>query len=98
MKRPDLSIAIVRGKARVKAGEGFMYVAEWGDKDTIKVGHALNLERRVKELGCNGRYVRLVGSFPARIEVERAFHKRMRPLRIDGEVYPRSILVSEVAA
>jgi hypothetical protein len=98
MKRPDLSIAIARGKARVKAGEGVLYVAEWRDKNTIKVGHTIDLERRIKELGIHREYVRLLGSFPAPIEVERAFHKRMRPFQIEGEVYPRAVLTEDAAA
>lgn len=88
--------AIRLGKARVAAGDGFMYVAEWRSRDVIKIGHALNVERRIKEFSIGG-YCRLLGSFPASIVAERAFHKRMRAHQVDGECYSRDWLITQAA-
>ncbi len=92
-----LASAIAAGKARARDGEGFLYVAEWRHDQQIKIGHAINLERRLKELGCNGQHVRLLGYFPAAISVERAFHKRFRSHRINGECYSRDWLLERAA-
>lgn len=89
--------AVRDGKARVRAGEGVLYVAEWRSVQRIKIGHALNLERRLKDLSCCGQHVRLLGSFPATIATERAFHKRFRAHRIDGECYSREWLMERAA-
>lgn len=90
--------AISAGKARVRAGEGVLYVVEYGTPNKIKIGHALNLERRLRELSGNGHvHLRLLGSFPAAITTEQAFHKRFRAHRIDSECYSRDWLMERAA-
>ena len=61
-----------RAWARVKAGEGFMYVAELTG-GSIKVGFSLDPEHRTRWPA-----YRLLGAFRASRAAEHAFHKHMQ--------------------
>jgi hypothetical protein len=81
-----------RAWERVKAGEGFMYVAEVVGTDLLKVGFSLDPDARMR--WCGARF-RLLGVFPASRNTEHAFHKFMQAnlgAAKRSEVYSRSML------
>lgn len=90
-----MSASLKAARARISAGEGFIYVAEVIGTDAVKIGFSLNPERRL------GPKARLLGYFPASIKAERALHVRLASHRHPDfglEVYPRSIFVHGAAA
>lgn len=103
-----LSAGQIAARARMKDGEGFIYVAAVG-AEIVKVGFSLDPARRVQDLVryYEGRHeVRLLGHFPASITAERAFHARHAHLQIPPgtnwvpgrEHYPRSIFTTPTPA
>ncbi len=81
-----------RARARMAAGEGFIYVAEVVGTGNVKIGFSLNPGERLRWLTKSHR---LMGAFPASRAEEHAFHKAMQralglPKRT--EVYSRSAL------
>jgi hypothetical protein len=92
-KRVWLSRAVKAGWARVKAGEGFIYIAEIRP-DLIKIGHALDPYRRLVQIGMSPTR-RLLATMRAPREAEIALHKTLHDFRLPehgSEFYPRSIL------
>lgn len=88
-----------RAMERIIRGDGFLYVAEVLGTDEIKIGHALDPERRMASIWSDhGKRCRLLRCMPAELSVERRLHRRLsrflrRPLQgINLEFYPRSIL------
>ncbi len=81
---------------RMKAGEGFIYVAERVGTDLIKVGFSLNPEHRMRKFS---RTLRLMGYFPASRSAEHAFHKAFRAYSasLGREYYRRSVLAHLIA-
>lgn len=83
--------------ARIRAGEGFMYLAEVAGTNVIKIGFSLNPEIRVKaaySLQPNTR-LRLLASFPASLPTEQALHRILGDEARTGygsEYYFRSVL------
>lgn len=87
-----------RARDRIRAGEGFIYIAAIGG-GLIKIGFSLNPEKRVKDRNVGGR-ARLLATIPGSMYEEIALHKTLRPCRADkkqrcGERYPASILSHE---
>ena len=98
----DRTVAAARaGRARVKAGEGYLYVAEMLGTDVVKLGFSLNPKNRVRKTwsfqfrGSTGP--RLMAFTPYTFLQERALHRTLREHQIGscGEFYPRSILTHE---
>lgn len=88
-----------RGMARVKAGEGFLYLAEVVGTDEIKIGHALDPKARMAGLRADYfKICRLLKTMPGPLMMERALHYKLRrflgrPLQgVKLEFYPRSVL------
>lgn len=84
-------------RARIKAGEGYIYVAELVGHDAIKVGFSLDPAKRLSSVRILGIEPRLMGSFPATLLQEKAFHRAMRAKALPKEAYgsewyPRSAL------
>lgn len=94
---PEHTAALSEGqriaRARMAAGEGFIYVAAI-DADTVKVGFSLRPDRRVEQIG---RHARLLGFFSASISAERSFHKHHQDHQIPGrrEHYPRALFIGD---
>lgn len=80
--------------ARMKAGEGFIYVAIVGEY--IKIGFSLNPERRVRALGDPGEPARLLGFFPGTWAQEKALHRMLNGHPSRNEVYKRAILTQKI--
>lgn len=82
--------------ARIRNGEGFIYLAEVVGRRAVKIGFSLKpAERARKATPIRGGKVRLIAFVPGSIAVERALHKTLREYTIDSlgnEFYPRSIL------
>lgn len=89
------------GRARVKAGEGFLYVAEMIGADVVKIGFSLNPRRRVRKSeyfewrGSSGP--RLLAFVPFTLLQEKALHRTLRGHAdsLGSEIYRRSILTHE---
>lgn len=80
-------------RARIKAGDGFLYVAEYTGKNIIKIGHSLDPERRCKTMA--PWPVRLLAKTPGSLLDEKRIHRALiqhRLRRCTYEEYPRSIL------
>lgn len=90
-----MTASLKAARARIGAGEGFIYVAEITGTDAVKIGFSLAPERRL------GPKVRLLGYFPASIKAERALHEHLRgkqhPDFESREVYPRSVFLTDAA-
>lgn len=89
-----LSIAQKAARARIKAGEGFMYVVAIEGTDILKIGFSLRPERRVRGLSYLGM-PRLLGFFPATLLQEKAFHRQFLKVRdksLGRECYQRHVL------
>lgn len=80
------------GRARVKAGEGFIYLAECIRTNELKIGFSLDPKKRMPKAGCNTHRgpCRLLAQMPATISQERALHRQLGGGNY--EFYPRSIL------
>lgn len=87
--------------ARIRAGEGFIYVGEVSGTDIVKIGFSVAPEQRVSSVwtfqhhGCppNAK-VRLVHAIPGSYAAETALHRVLRddPAALGHEFYRRSIL------
>lgn len=82
-------------RARVRAGEGFIYVAEVVGADILKIGFSLDPEARIKTVWPFTREpMRLMGFFPCSLLLEKKLHRLLRPhtsVKHGNEFYPRSI-------
>jgi hypothetical protein len=88
-----------KSMAAIKAGAGFLYVAEVVGTDEVKIGHALNPKRRMKALKDDYfKECRLLKSTPGSLHEEMALHDTLcrflgrKPRTLKVEFYPRSIL------
>lgn len=93
----NISASLARVGARVRAGEGFIYVAEVVDSDLLKVGFSLDPDDRIKQLrAAYGREFRLLGKIAASRKTELAFHRFLRG-RAHGyrEFYPRQFFKAD---
>lgn len=94
--------AISDAARRMREGEGFLYVAEVIGTENIKIGYALDLEKRRKSLRQDYfKEFKMVASAPATIMDEKALHFTLRKLciprmvgtkRCPSEFYHRSVL------
>ncbi|WP_296341548.1 GIY-YIG nuclease family protein [Reyranella sp.] len=86
-----------KAQQRMKAGEGFLYVAAVTGADIIKIGFSLRPEARVKHLkGRFGVSATLETMTPGSHQQERHLHIDLREHHLPGygcrEFYPRSVL------
>lgn len=81
-------------RARIFAGEGFIYAAEVVGADTVKIGFSLDPGRRMKAMYVNGTHggVRLLKFVPGSWSLEMQLHRDLREHEIGSELYPRAIL------
>jgi len=82
-----------RGWARIRAGEGFIYVASVG-KSWVKIGFSLNPAKRVSEQSVPVQHI-LLATAPASLADEKQLHRTLRAhlgYGRTGETYPRTIL------
>lgn len=82
-------------RQRIKAGEGFVYLAEFDASDIVKIGFSLNPARRVRTMNFLGWKAKLIAAVPGGMRVEKAVHRAL--LRGEhstryGECYRRSAL------
>lgn len=82
-------ISRTRALERIRAGEGFIYVAEVVGGSLIKIGFSLKPKARVATLA---RKCRLLATVAASLTQEKALHQTLKGLGRGGEYYPRSIL------
>lgn len=79
---------------RIKAGEGFIYLAKVGHY--LKIGFALDPEKRMPFVGHFGRRARLLATTPGTLKQEQALHRVLyetpHALRHPGEYYRRAVL------
>lgn len=90
------------GWARIKSGDGFLYVAELIERPgEVKIGFSLNPKRRVADPAGIQSRCKLLASIPGTLEQEKALHRALDGLQVDDpadpsywrrEVYPISIL------
>lgn len=59
---------------RIKAGEGFIYLAKIGRRRLVKIGFALDPEKRMQFIGMWGK-ARLVAKVPYTLQQEQALHR-----------------------
>lgn len=88
------SIPMRAAWARIKRGEGRLYTAISSDRKTIKIGFALDPEKRVRSLrGIRGGRFRLVATAAGTYREERFLHGKLKEHRIGGiEYYEQSVL------
>jgi hypothetical protein len=88
-----------RARAKIRAGEGFLYVAEVVGTGIVKIGFSLDPESRIKTVSpFTQEPVRLMGFFPCSLLLEKKLHRLLRPhtsAKHGNEFYPRSILTHE---
>lgn len=97
---PEIIAAKKAARARIKAGEGFIYVAEVIGQRRVKIGFSLNPRRRMKMLAYSlQNAVRLIATAPGTLEAEQALHARLSDRQIvrrgawpRSEIYDLSIL------
>lgn len=67
---------------RMQAGEGSIYVARVTGMDAIKIGWALDVNKRLGDLKADYSVsVELIESWPASLPDEKRLHRRLRSLR-----------------
>lgn len=89
-----------RARDRIRAGEGFLYVAQLiNEPDVVKIGFALDPAKRVGSLGADAKTpATLLAAIPSTFAQECALHKKLRLHAVKrsrsrlSEYYPRSIL------
>jgi hypothetical protein len=92
-----------RTSAALRAGKGYVYVAEIEGTTDIKVGFSLDPKRRVRELTRNSRRhcYRVLVAWKGTWSDERRLHTSLRAHQLPEkaycarEHYPRSILVKD---
>lgn len=92
-----------RTSAAIRAGKGYVYVAEIEGTDDIKVGFSLDPQRRARELtrDSRGHHYRILVAWPGTWSDERRIHAALRKHQLPEraycgrEHYPRSILVND---
>lgn len=99
MMIPNLKLRIAR--AKIRRGDGYIYVAAVDDGAVIKIGFSLDPETRVQAM--RDRKVRLMGYFPCTLRQERLFHGRLKDFRVSNqhffsECYPRAAIGTEAFA
>lgn len=78
-------------RARVMAGEGFIYVAEVIGTDLVKIGFTLDPERCPQTLKQYfPRDFRIIGYTPGSIKQAHAVHARLRPWRQRRRIHPNA--------
>lgn len=96
--RPRPCPARKAGRNRVETDVGFIYVAKFVDCPEVKIGFALSVDRRMRELNTRHRPMTLLASVPGRVQQERALHRTLAEYRGPragpgwSEYYPLSIL------
>lgn len=85
-------------RARIRAGEGFIYLAEIVGLDLLKIGFSLCPENRIGQLFIEYHRhapIRLLAKVPGTLSDEMRLHGALRPCRAPyygDETYPLSIL------
>lgn len=72
--------------------KGFVYAIHAKGTRRVKIGYSVEPEKRLNELqtGCPYSLI-LIGVRPGTVELERTIHRRLKPLRLEGEWFRMTV-------
>lgn len=88
--------AVDSARGTLSDSPGFIYFVRAGQTNTVKIGYATDVEKRLSNLQCASHHeLRLIGHLPGSRDDEAGWHQRFAKERIRGEWFKLSARLRE---